>query len=162
MINKELVSVSCMYVYLLPLIPLAIILLILMRRKRDEPEIKVVRLKDIKSKGVLAEIEEELEEFEELEEEEEGDKRFDEIVIADGFGEILFTTGKDTLVDPFYVFPYADRVIVESDKCETFVKLENGFIYIKAKRPVDVRVARRVAKKIIKDRREERLSKIIS
>ena len=162
MINKEVTIVCSMYEYLLLLIPLVIIAIILIRRKNEEPEIKVVRLKDIKGKGVLAEIEEELEEFEELEEEEEEDRKFDEIVIADGFGEILFTTGKDTLVDPFYVFPYADRVIVESDKCETFVKLENGFIYIKAKRPVDIRVARRIAKKIIKDRREEKLSKVIS
>ncbi len=151
-----------MYVYLLPLIPLTILLVILMRRRREEPEIRVVRLKDIKGKGVLAEIEEEIEEFEEPEEEEEGERKFDEIVIADDFGEILFTTGKDTLVDPFYVFPYAKRVIVESDKFETFVKLENGFIYIKANRPIDGRVARRVAKKIIKDRKEERLSKVVS
>lgn len=119
------------------------------RRKGGEAEIKVVRLKDLKSKGVLAEIEEELEEFERIDEK-ESKRKFEEIVIANGFGEIVYTTGKNTLVDPFYVFPYADRMIVESDKFETFVKLENGFIYIKSDRPVDARVARRVAKKIIK------------
>ncbi len=128
-----------------------VIFLILKRRKEGEAEIKVVRLKDLKAKGVLAEIEEELEEFEEIEEEEEGERKFDDIVIANGFGEIVYTTGKETLVDPFYVFPYAERVVVESDKCETFVKLENGFIYIKSNRPVDVRSARRIAKKIIRD-----------
>jgi len=119
------------------------------RRKGGEAEIKVVRLKDLKSKGVLAEIEEELEEFERIDEK-ESKRKFEEIVIANGFGEIVYTTGKNTLVDPFYVFPYADRMIVESDKFETFVKLENGFIYLKSDRPVDARVARRVAKKIIK------------
>ncbi len=132
-----------------------IIVLVVRRRKEGEYEIKVVRLKDLKRKGVLAEVEEELEEFEEIEEEEEkGERKFDEIVIADGFGEIIYTTGKDSLVDPFYVFPYADRIIVESDKCETFVKLENGFIYIKSNRPVDGRSARRIAKKIIRNKTE--------
>ncbi len=119
------------------------------RRKGGEAEIKVVRLKDLKSKGVLAEIEEELEEFEKIDEK-ESKRKFEEIVIANGFGEIVYTTGRDSLVDPFYVFPYADRIIVESDKFETFVKLENGFIYIKSDRPIDARVARRVARKIIK------------
>lgn len=136
---------------------------ILRRRKGGEAEIKVVRLKDLKSKGVLAEIEEELEEFEKIEEEEEGERKFDEIVVANGFGEIIYTTGKESLVDPFYVFPYADRIIVESDKFETFVKLENGFIYIKSSRPVDARSARRIARKIIKDRAiEKSVRKLVS
>ncbi len=143
----------------------AVIVLIAKRRKESESEIKVVRLKDLKRKGVLAEVEDELEEFEEIEEEEEDkrERRFDEIVIADGFGEIIYTTGKESLVDPFYVFPYADRIIVESDKCETFVKLENGFIYIKSNRPVDSRSAKRIAKKIIKNKTtEKRLKSVIS
>ncbi|GEM_PF-2979933 len=149
---------------LLIILIVAIIILIIKRRKESESEIKVVRLKDLKAKGVLAEIEEELEEFEKIEDEEEEkkDRKFDEIVIANGFGEIVYTTGKETLVDPFYVFPYADRVVVESDKCETFVKLENGFIYIKSDRPVDVRSARRIAKKIIKDKTTEMIKSIVS
>ena len=142
----------------------AVIVLITKRRKEGESEIKVVRLKDLKRKGVLAEVEDELEEFEEIEEEEDKrERRFDEIVIADGFGEIIYTTGKESLVDPFYVFPYADRIVVESDKCETFVKLENGFIYIKSNRPVDSRSAKRIAKKIIKNKTtEKRLKSVIS
>jgi len=140
-----------------------IIIVVLKRRKGDEAEIKVVRLKDLKSKGVLAEIEEELEEFEKIEEEEEGERKFDEIVVANGFGEIVYTTGRESLVDPFYVFPYADRIIVESDKFETFVKLENGFIYIKSNRPVDARSAKRIARKVIKGRVIEKpLKKLVS
>ena len=144
---------------------LLVIMVILLSKKRksEEVEIKVVRLKDLKSKGILAEIEEELEEFEKVEEEEKGERKFDEIVVANGFGEIVYTTGKESLVDPFYVFPYADRIIVESDKFETFVKLENGFIYIKSDRPVDANSARRIARKIIKGRAiEKTLRKIIS
>ncbi len=144
-----------------PIILIIAITFLILRRRKEEPEIKVVRLKDLKAKGVLAEIEEELEEFEKVEEdEEEKERKFDEIVLANGFGEIVYTTGKESLVDPFYVFPYADRIIVESDKCETFVKLENGFIYIKSDRPVDIKSARRIAKKIIRDRGES--IKIIS
>ena len=141
-----------------------IIILIARRKKESESEIKVVRLKDLKRKGVLAEVEEELEEFEKIEEEEEekGERKFDEIVIANGFGEIIYTTGKESLVDPFYVFPYADRIVIESDKCETFVKLENGFIYIKSNRPIDGRSARRIAKKIIKDKAAKELRSIVS
>ena len=144
---------------------LLVIMVILLSKKRksEEVEIKVVRLKDLKSKGILAEIEEELEEFEKVEEEEKGERKFDEIVVANGFGEIVYTTGKESLVDPFYVFPYADRIIVESDKFETFVKLENGFIYIKSNRPVDANSARRIARKIIKGRATEKpLKKIVS
>jgi len=152
-------------------IPLLIILIILIvvviiliarKRKESESEIRVVRLKDLKRKGVLAEVEEELEEFEKIEEEEKGERKFDEIVIANGFGEIIYTTGKESLVDPFYVFPYADRIVIESDKCETFVKLENGFIYIKSNRPIDGRSARRIAKKIIKDKAAKELRSIVS
>ncbi len=142
---------------LIPLIILIIaIAFLIVRRRKEETEIKVVRLKDLKAKGVLAEIEEELEEFEKIEEdEEEKERKFDEIVLANGFGEIVYTTGKESLVDPFYVFPYADRIIVESDKCETFVKLENGFIYIKSDRSIDTKSARRIAKKIIKGKEEK-------
>jgi len=139
-----------------------VIILIARKRKESESEIRVVRLKDLKRKGVLAEVEEELEEFEKIEEEEKGERKFDEIVIANGFGEIIYTTGKESLVDPFYVFPYADRIVIESDKCETFVKLENGFIYIMSNRPIDSRSARRIAKKIIKDKTTERLEKVVS
>ncbi len=139
-----------------PIILIIAITFLIVRRRKEEPKIKVVRLKDLKAKGVLAEIEEELEEFEKIEEdEEEKERKFDEIVLANGFGEIVYTTGKESLVDPFYVFPYADRIIVESDKCETFVKLENGFIYIKSDRPVDTKSARRIAKKIIKGKEKK-------
>ncbi len=151
-------------IYLL-LIPVAlIIILVLLIRRRGEKgvEMKVVRLKDIKNKGVMAEVEEELEDFERVEEEEEEERKIEEIVIANAFGEIVYTTGRDRLVDPFYVFPYADRIIVESDKFETFVKLENGFIYIKANRPVDVNVARRIARKVIKAEGKKSISKIVS
>ncbi len=137
-----------------PIILTIAITFLILRRRKEEPEIKVVRLKDLKAKGVLAEIEEELEEFEKVDDEEEKERKFDEIVLANGFGEIVYTTGKESLVDPFYVFPYADRIIVESDKCETFVKLENGFIYIKSDRPVDTKSARRIAKKIIRGKNE--------
>jgi len=138
------------------LIPLAAAFVILMirRRRSGDVEMRVVRLKDIKSRGVLAEVEEELEDFEKVEEE-DGERRIEEIVIANGFGEITYSTGKDVLVDPFYVFPYASRIIVESDKFETFVKLENGFIYIKADKAVEENVAKKIARKIIKGEVEE-------
>ncbi len=129
---------------------IALIVIIIKRNRDDSSEIKVVRLKDIKSKGMIAEIEEELEHFERIDEEEENEKSFDEIVVANEFGEIVFTTGRESLVDPFYVFPYAKRIIVESDKYETFVKLDDGFIYIRSNAMVDERVAKRIAKRVIR------------
>ncbi len=141
-----------------------IIALMLIIKKMGEggsSEIKVVRLKDIKSKGMIAEIEEEMEKFESVEEEEKGEKSFDEIVVANEFGEIVFTTGRESLVDPFYVFPYAKRIIVESDKYETFVKLDDGFIYIKSNGMVDGRVAKRIAKRVIRGKPIE-VKKLVS
>lgn len=77
------------------------------------------------------------------------DEDYDEVAIVNESGEIIFSTGDSEIVDIFSVFPNANRVIVESDLYENYIRLERGFVYIKSKRVVDVTEAKELVKKLL-------------
>ncbi len=78
-------------------------------------------------------------------------KKYDEVAIINDCGDIIFSKKGEDILDIFSVFPHAKKVIVVSDYIEKFIKLDNGFVYVKSKEDTDLTNVLKFAENYLKD-----------
>ncbi len=78
-------------------------------------------------------------------------KKYDEVAIINDCGDIIFSKKGEDIVDIFSVFPHAKKVMVVSDYIEKFIKLDNGFVYVKSKEDTDLTNVLKFAENYLKD-----------